>query len=92
MVEGHRNADPVVFAVAKRFSDEVAVVEDVVVGEGGAFRKAGGAARVLDIDGVIELQPSLALGERLVRDLGGGRQQAFPVVFQDQARPEVRTA
>src|SRR5690606_4796201 len=52
VVEGHRDADPVLLAVGDQLPHEVTVVEDVVVGEGGALGEAGGARGVLDVDGV----------------------------------------
>src|SRR5439155_18958886 len=41
-------------------ADKIGVVENVVVREGGALRKAGGAGGVLDVDGVVELQLGFA--------------------------------
>ena len=38
VIEGHRHADPVGLGVAADLPDEIAVVEDVVVGQGGALR------------------------------------------------------
>jgi hypothetical protein len=56
MVERHRDANPVAVGEFHRLGDEKAVVEDVVVREGRALRKAGGARGELDVDRVVELQ------------------------------------
>ena len=56
VIERHRNADAVVLGQAHRAADEIAVVEDVVVGQRHALGRAGGAAGELDIDGIVELQ------------------------------------
>src|SRR5581483_7371339 len=55
VVEGDRDADPVGLGVAAGLADEVAVVQDVVVRQRGALGESGRAARVLDVDGVVEL-------------------------------------
>ena len=56
VVEGHRDADPVVLVVAAALADEEGVVEDVVVAERGALGEARGAARVLDVDRVVGIE------------------------------------
>ena len=56
VIERHRDADAVARRETHRRAGEVAVVEQVVVGERRAFGRAGGAAGELDIDGVIELE------------------------------------
>ena len=53
VIEGHRDADLVLGRVAAQFADEEAVVEDVVVGQGGALREAGGSRGVLDVDRLV---------------------------------------
>ncbi len=63
VVEGHRDADAVVGAVAAQPSDEVAVVEDVVVRQRRALGEAGRARRVLDVDRVVRRQLGLQPGE-----------------------------
>ncbi len=64
MVERHRNHQPVVLGQALAFTNKIAVVQNVVVGERGAFRVAGGTGGELDIDGgVVELQLILTLGK-----------------------------
>ena len=56
VVERHRDAHRVLLAVSEQLAREVAVVEDVVVAERRALREAGGAARVLDVDRVVEVE------------------------------------
>ena len=51
--------------VAAALADEVAVVEDVVVDERRALGEAGRAARVLDVDRVVELELGGALAQRV---------------------------
>ena len=43
---------------AHRLADEEAVVENAVVGERGALRRARGAGRELNVDRIVELQPA----------------------------------
>ena len=52
--------------VATASADEEAVVEDVVVREGGAFREARRARGVLDVDGVVEIELGLPLTKRTI--------------------------
>ena len=56
MVEGYRNTHFVFFREVQRFADEEAVIENVVVSEGGPLGESGGAARELNVNGVVELQ------------------------------------
>ncbi|GCC46801.1 hypothetical protein chiPu_0030737, partial [Chiloscyllium punctatum] len=56
MIERHRDADAILLGQAHGAAGEVAVVEDVVVGQRHALGRAGGAAGELDVDGVVELQ------------------------------------
>jgi hypothetical protein len=79
VVEGHGDADPVVGGVGAGLADEVAVVEDVVVREGGALGEPGGAARVLDVDRVVEGELALAPSEVVVADAVGRGQQVLPL-------------
>ena len=51
--EAAAHADTIFLGVAAQLTDEVAVVEDVVVRQRGAFGKPGGARGVLDVDRVI---------------------------------------
>ena len=52
VVEGHRDAEPVLVGDPLQLGGEVAVVQDVPVRQRGALREAGGARRVLDVDGI----------------------------------------
>ena len=56
MVERHRNAHLVALGEAHRLAEEIAVVQDVVVRQRGALRRAGGARGELDVDRIVELQ------------------------------------
>ena len=56
VIERHRNADAVAISQALRLADEIAVVEDIVMGQRRAFSRAGGAAGELDVDRIVELQ------------------------------------
>src|SRR3984893_19111697 len=61
VIERHRDAEPVLLGEPHCLPDKETVVQDVVVAEGGAFRKTGRAAGELDVYRVIELQ---LFGER----------------------------
>lgn len=61
VIQGNRDHQAVFLGQELALAHEVSVVEDVVVGEGSAFRVTGGAGGELDVDGVIELQFALAL-------------------------------
>ena len=50
-----RHADPVGLGVPAHLADDVGVVEDVVVAQGGALGVAGGARGVLDVDRVVRV-------------------------------------
>ncbi len=65
VIERHGNADAVAFAKAHRAADEIAVVEDVVVGQRHALGRTGGAAGELNIDRIVELQRLSERGELL---------------------------
>ena len=71
MIIGHRDAQPVVRRQPHRLADEIAVVEDVVVGQRRALGRAGGAGGELDVDGIVELQRRAENGQRLAP--GGAR-------------------
>ena len=77
VVQRHRDADPVALGVAEQLADEVGVVEDVVVGERRALREAGGAARVLDVDRVVEVERG-AVAARTSSAVGADRRTARP--------------
>ena len=57
MIERHRDAHLVALGEAHRLAEEEAVVQDVVVRQRRALRRAGGARGELDVDRVVELQP-----------------------------------
>ena len=52
VVERHWNTDPVVFGVAAPLTNEVAVIENVAVGESCTLRQTRRARGVLNVDGV----------------------------------------
>ena len=87
VVEGHRHADPVLLGVADQLADEVAVVEDVVVGEGGALGEARGARGVLDVDRVVAGQLRLAGGQRSAATAPAAPQQLVPARVADVDGP-----
>ncbi|KPQ27789.1 MAG: hypothetical protein HLUCCX14_13620 [Marinobacter excellens HL-55] len=78
VVQGHGDHQAVVLGQALAFAHKIAVVEDVVVGEGGAFGVAGGAGGELDVDGVIKLQLVLALAEIGFGHVTGETDELFP--------------
>ena len=61
VVEGHRYGDPVVVGVLEHIADVVAIVDDVVVGEGGGLGSPSGARGELYVGGVLEFHCSGAL-------------------------------
>ncbi len=84
VVEGHRDAHPVVRGVAAEPADEVAVVQDVVVAQRRALGEAGGARGVLDVDRVVRAELGLQPGQ-LVPVAGPSRlDQRVPVRCPDQ--------
>jgi hypothetical protein len=56
VVERHRDADAILFGQAHGAAGEIAIVEDVVVGQRHTLRRSRGAAGELDVDGIVELQ------------------------------------
>jgi hypothetical protein len=56
VVHGHRDAEAVLRAQLHGLADEVGVVHNVVVGQGGRLGRAGRAAGELDVDRIVELQ------------------------------------
>ena len=79
VVQRHGDADAVVLRVAAQLADEEPVVEDVVVAERRALGEARGAARVLDVDRVVELQARGAVAQRLGVGAVGLGEQLVPV-------------
>ena len=61
----HRDAELVVRGEPHRLADEIAVVDDVVMGQRRALRRAGGAGGELDVDRVVELQRRAEVRQRL---------------------------
>ena len=72
VIIGHRDAQPVVRREPHRLADEIAVVDDVVVRQRRALRRARCAGGELDVDWVVELQRSAEVGERLTLIVAGG--------------------
>ena len=54
VVERDGDAETVLFGKAHAFADDIAVVEHAMVGEDDAFGEPGGAARILDVNGVVK--------------------------------------
>ena len=65
VIERHRDAHPVVLGQRHGAADEIAVVENVVVRQRHALRRAGGAAGELDVDRIVELQALRQRGQHL---------------------------
>src|SRR3954452_4291852 len=55
VIQRHGNAHPVVLSQLEGPSDEVAIVQEVEVTQRGALRRAGRAARKLDVAGIVRL-------------------------------------
>ncbi len=80
VVEGHRDAQPVLLGEADQLGHQVAVVEDVAVGQGRTLGPAGGARGVLDVDRVAGIERPHPGVERVgVQPLTSG-DQGVPVV------------
>ena len=75
VVQRHRNADPIGLRERQGLTDEHAVVENVVMSEGGALGVPGGPARELNVDGLVELQQGRQLVEPLAMAGLAARQQ-----------------
>src|SRR5579863_9559979 len=56
MIVGYGNAQAVVGRQAHRFANEISVVDDVVVRQRRALRRAGGSRGELDVDRIVELK------------------------------------
>ena len=61
MIQGHRDTQPVPFREAHALAGEIAVVENIAMGERGTLGRAGSAAGELDIDGVIGFEHAFQL-------------------------------
>jgi hypothetical protein len=55
VIKRNRNADAVFFSQIHRASDEIAVVEDIMMRQRDAFGRSGRAAGKLDVDRIVEL-------------------------------------
>jgi len=55
MIQRYRNAHAGTRLDSGRFSHEEGIVDQIVMRKGGAFRQSRGAARELDIDGIVDL-------------------------------------
>ena len=77
VIERHRDAHPVLLGQRHRAADEVAVVEDVVVRQRHALRRAGGAAGELDVDRIVELQAVRERCERVAMPVAAHRQNVL---------------
>ena len=67
VIERHGDAEPVMFGQPHRFGDEIAVIEDVVVGQRRALRRARGAGGELDVHRRVELQAGADCAQGLQR-------------------------
>ena len=56
VIKRHGDAQPVAFGKALGANHEAAVVDDIGVRQGRAFRRAGGARGKLDVDGVVGIE------------------------------------
>jgi hypothetical protein len=65
VIKRHRDAYFIPIGQALRLADEIAIVEEVVVGERSALRRSGRTTGELDVDRVVELQLRLQLGQHL---------------------------
>src|SRR5690348_13030913 len=78
MVKRNGNADSVIAGKPHFLAYIEPVVDDVMVGQHGPFRKASRARGVLDVDYVIEIQLCLPLIKLGLWNLSRERQQAAP--------------
>src|SRR5207244_4379837 len=77
-------ADPVDLRVAHPLTDEIAVVEDVVMAQGRALREPGRPGRVLDVDRVVEGERGGSGRDVLDGDAGRVAQQGVPGLVTDE--------
>ena len=88
VVERHRDADAILLRVLDRLAHEKPVVQDVVMRERRAFGEARRAGRVLDVDGIVELQDRFALLELEVRRGVRAFEQRHPVGVDRDGLPQ----
>src|SRR5208337_2737504 len=69
VVEWDGNAEPVILRKSHALANDVAVVEDAVVGQDNPLGEPRGAARVLYIDRVVEREPFTPLDDFVHRDI-----------------------
>ena len=69
VVERDRDAEPVFLGEAHALADDEPVVENVVVGQDDTFREPRGAARVLNVDGVVKRERLAPLDQLVHGDL-----------------------
>ena len=87
VVEGHRDAQPVLGPERDELGDEETVVEDVPMAERRPLRPSGGAGGVLDVDRVVRAQPRLTLGQRPLGHVAALLDQRRPVVGVEVDHP-----
>ena len=56
MVQGYRNAQTIFICELHHFGNKISVIQDIEMGQGCAFWKAGCTTGELDVDRVIRLQ------------------------------------
>src|SRR5262249_15033055 len=69
VIEGHRDAEPVLPSQPHRSGTEVGIVDNVVMGQGRPFWHSGSARGVLDIDGIVKVQAAFAAAQLRLRNL-----------------------
>ena len=79
VIQRYRHTNSVMFGIPGTLTDEVPIVENVVVGEGGPFRKSSRPARVLDVDGIVELQTVGAAPKSVHRHALPGGDKGIPL-------------
>ncbi len=71
MIQGHWNDDPIMLRCTHAFPDEEAIIQDVMVAQGGTFGEAGGPWGELDVGWVLKAIVFLPLFEFLGIFQGG---------------------
>ena len=83
VVQRHRDAHPIGLRVAEPVGDGRPVVEDAVVGEGGALGQPRRPARVLNVDGVVAVERFLPSTQRSDVDGPSAVDERVPLGPQD---------